>query len=424
MGFSLQNHLNTQQALMQKIRVVKRIKKVEGTVQLDGSKSLSNRALMLRALSKSNFKIENLSTSKDTQTLVKLLLQEGDIYDAGHAGTTFRFMTALLAFKEGTQTLTGSERMKQRPIGALVNALNSIGANIEYLENEGFPPLKIGTPNDEISASVNIDGSISSQYISALIMIAPTLPLGLEIRINEKLVSRPYTDMTLRMLNAFGGGSNFQENVILIPPQTINNQGLTIESDWSAASYYYAILALSDGGKILLKGLQKDSWQGDSILAEMMEIFGIQTQFMDEGIFIKRTGAPPRKFETDLEDCPDLAQTIAVICAGLGIEAYFTGLSTLKIKETNRIAALQNELGKIGVKFEEVGTDRYRLSGKATFEETPTFSTYQDHRMAMAFAPLGLLHPIYIEEPNVVVKSYGNYWKDLEVLGFEIEEVD
>lgn len=406
---------------MDKIRIVKRLNKVEGTVQLDGSKSLSNRALILRALSKSDFQIKNLSTSKDTQTLVKLLQEESDIYDAGHAGTTFRFMTALLAFKQGTQTLTGSERMKQRPISELVNALNSIGANIEYLENDGFPPLKIGVPKEEILNRVSIDGNISSQYISALIMVAPTLPRGLEIKINEKLVSRPYADMTMKMLNAFGAGSNLQENIILIPPQSINNQGLTIESDWSAASYYYSILALSDGGKILLKGLKKDSWQGDSILAEMMEIFGIQTQFMEEGIFIKKTGAPPRKFETDFEDCPDLAQTIAVICAGLGIEAYFTGLSTLKIKETDRILALQIELKKVGVAFEDLGNDRYKLTGKATFDETPTFSTYQDHRMAMAFAPLGLLHSIYIEEPDVVGKSYGNFWKDLDSLGFELE---
>jgi len=408
---------------MQKIRVVKRIKKVEGTIQLDGSKSLSNRALILRALSQSDFKIENLSNSKDSQTLTKLLEQEGDIYDAGHAGTTFRFMTALLAFKKGVQTLTGSDRMKQRPIGELVNALNTIGANIEYLENDGFPPLKIEAPNEEISASVSINGNISSQYISALIMVAPTLPRGLEIKINEKLVSRPYTDMTLRMLDAFGAGSNFQDNTIYISSQSINNQGLTIESDWSAASYYYAILALSDGGKILLKGLQKDSWQGDSILSEMMEIFGIHTQFMEEGIFIKKTGAPPRKFEADFEDCPDIAQTVAVICAGLGIEAYFTGLSTLKIKETDRISALQTELKKVGVIFEDMGNDRYKLTGKATFEETPTFATYKDHRMAMAFAPLGLLHPIYIEEPDVVVKSYGKFWKDLDSLGFEIEDV-
>ena len=406
---------------MEEIRLSKHLKKVEGTIQLDGSKSLSNRALILRALCKTSFEINNLSNSKDTKTLLNLLENDTDVFDAGHAGTTFRFMTAYLAFKEGDQTLTGSERMKQRPIAKLVEALNTIGANIEYLENEGYPPLKIHAPKEEISNTVTIDGDISSQYISALLLVAPTLPLGLEIHINEKLVSRPYVDMTLRMMNSLGVGSNFQDNIIFISPQTIHNQPVTIEGDWSAASYFYATLAMADEGKILLKGLQKDSWQGDSILAEMMEIFGIQTQYMPDGIFIKKTGAPPKKFETNFEEMPDLAQTIAVVCAGLGIEAYFSGLSTLRIKETDRIAALQNELAKVGVEFKEVGYDRYHLVGKAAFEETPSFETYQDHRMAMAFAPLALLHPIKIQEPNVVVKSYGKFWKDFEGLGFDVE---
>ena len=406
---------------MQEIRIVKKLKKVEGTVYLDGSKSLSNRALILSALSQDKPEIKNLSKSKDTEILSSLLAQESNEFDAGHAGTSYRFMTAFLAFKEGTQTLTGSERMKQRPIGKLVEALNSIGANIEYLENDGFPPLKINEPSEEILNTVKIDGNVSSQFISALLLVAPTLPKGLEIQIKEKLVSRPYVDMTLRLLHAFGVGGNFQDNIIYIAPQTIHNQGIVIESDWSAASYFYSILALAGDGKILLKGLQKNSWQGDSIMAEMMEIFGIQTQYMDEGIFIKRTGAPPRKFEADFEDCPDIAQTVAVICAGLGIEAYFSGLSTLKIKETNRIEALQTELKKVGVLFEDLGNDRYKLTGKAQFEETPFFETYQDHRMAMAFAPLSLLHPIRIQNPNVVEKSYGNFWNDLEGLGFEFE---
>ena len=407
---------------MQELRLSKTLRKVEGVAQLDGSKSLSNRALILKALSAQSFEINNLSNSKDTQTLLQLLSNNDDIYDAGHAGTTFRFMTAYLAFKEGTQTLTGSDRMKERPIGKLVDALNSIGAHIEYLEKEGYPPLKINSPKEEISNSVTIDGDISSQYISALLMIAPTLPQGLEITINEKLVSKPYIDMTLRMMGYFGVGSNFQENIIFISPQTIHCQDLSIEADWSAASYFYSILALAGEGKIVLKGLQKNSWQGDSFIAEMMEIFGIQTQYMDDGIFIKKTGAPPKKFEANFEEMPDLAQTIAVLCAGLGIEAFFTGLSTLKIKETNRIVGLQNELAKVGVKFEEVGSDRYHLTGKAVFEETPSFATYQDHRMAMSLAPLALIHPIKIQEPNVVVKSYRNFWEDLEKMGFEIEE--
>lgn len=406
---------------MQKIRLSKHLKKVEGTIKLDGSKSLSNRALILRALCGTSFEIKNLSNSKDTKTLLSLLEDDNGILNAGHAGTTFRFLTAYLAFKEGEQTLTGSERMKQRPIAKLVEALNTIGANIEYLEHEGYPPLKIHAPKEEISNSVTIDGDISSQYISALLLVAPTLPLGLEIHINEKLVSRPYVDMTLRMMNTLGVGSNFQDNIIYVSPQTIQNQPITIEGDWSAASYFYATLAMADEGKILLKGLQKDSWQGDSILAEMMEIFGIQTQYMPDGIFIKKTGAPPKKFETNFEEMPDLAQTIAVVCAGLGIEAYFSGLSTLRIKETDRIAALQNELAKVGVEFKEVGHDRYHLIGKATFEETPSFETYQDHRMAMAFAPLALLHPIKIQDPNVVVKSYGKFWEDFESLGFDVE---
>ena len=244
---------------MEEIRLSKHLKKVEGTIQLDGSKSLSNRALILRDLCLETFEIKNLSNSKDTKTLQKLLAQKEGEFDAGHAGTTFRFMTALLAFRPETQILTGSERMKQRPIGQLVDALNSIGANIEYLENNGFPPLKIHSPKEEILNTVSIDGAISSQYISALLMIAPSLPLGLEINIKEKLISRPYVDMTLRMMNSMGAGGNFQDNIIYISPQTLHCQEVTIEGDWSAASYYYAILALSDSGKILLKGLQKDS---------------------------------------------------------------------------------------------------------------------------------------------------------------------
>jgi len=407
---------------MKKITLSKKTQKISGKVTLDGSKSLSNRALILEALCGESFDLQNLSTSHDTKTLQKLLKKGGKIFDAGHAGTTFRFMTAYLAFRKGVQILTGSERMKQRPIGLLVNALREIGAKIEYLENEGYPPLKIYTPKKTKNNSISIKGNISSQYLSALVMIAPTLPRGLELKIEGELVSRPYLEMTLKMLDHFGIGSNFQDNIIWIPPQKIKAKALTIESDWSAASYYYSLLAIAEKGELVINGLFPESWQGDSASNELSKAFGIETIFRENGeMILKKTeNTQIDSINIDFTKCPDIAQTFAVMCGALGKKGVFSGLSTLKIKETDRIAALSNELEKVGVRFEEISEATCEVTGKAVFSGTPVFETYKDHRMAMAFAPLALLGTIEFNEPDVVKKSYPNFWKDLESLGFEM----
>lgn len=422
---------------MKNLILSKKTREISGEITLDGSKSLSNRALILQALCDESFDLKNLSTSHDTKTLQKLLNKGGKVFDAGHAGTTFRFMTAYLAFQKGVQILTGSERMKQRPIGLLVDALREIGAKIEYLENEGYPPLKIYSPKKSKNNSVKIKGNISSQYLSALIMLAPTLPRGLEIIIEGDLVSRPYLEMTLKMLAHFGVGSNFQDNIIWIPPQKIQANELTIESDWSAASYYYSLMAIAEKGKLILNGLFENSWQGDSAAVELSKQFGIETTFCKNSLVLKKTTSSTNlsaskrpdsvseqdDLKIDFTECPDIAQTFAVMCGALGKKGIFSGLSTLKIKETDRVAALTNELAKVGVSFTEIGEDSCKVSGEAILpgkDARATFETYKDHRMAMAFAPLALLGEIEFVDPEVVKKSYPNFWKDLRALGFEI----
>ena len=406
---------------------------VEGTIKLDGSKSLSNRALIIRALCKDDFAINNICESDDSIVLQKLLSQSPDeSYDTGHAGTCYRFMTAYLSIQEGTQVLTGSARMKERPIGVLVEALRSIGAKIEYLENEGYPPLKIhALDQGSYISSVSIAGNVSSQYISALIMIAPTLPRGLEINITGELVSRPYLQMTLNMMSYFGIEYTFSENKISIPHQEYVAKDVLIEADWSAASYYYSIASILPS-KIELEGLFKESWQGDSAAAELGKSFGIETVYSENKITLI-SDPSERKFllDHDFVKEPDIAQTFAVMCGANGMEGFFTGLQTLRIKETDRIEALKIELNKVGVALYKLppkmskksGKEYYGVSGKVNTAEMPTFDTYKDHRMAMAFAPLGLLFPIKMNNPEVVSKSYANFWRDLESLGFEISEL-
>jgi len=401
-------------------------KNIIGEITLDGSKSISNRALIIRALCEDDFEITNLSTSKDTVTLNKLLSQSEETFDAGAAGTTFRFMTAYLAMQEGTQILTGSERMKQRPIGILVEALRKLGASIDYLENEGYPPLKINTPADfGTNNKLSIAANTSSQYISALMMIAPTLPNGLELTLDGKIVSRTYLEMTLNLMKYFGIEYTFEGNQISIAPQKYQAKDYKVEADWSAASYYYSLAALSDQLDLQLNGVWKDSVQGDSVLATMMEHFGVQSSFNKNGVHLSKTDSiSSNDFEWDFIRCPDIAQTLAVVCAGLGVTGVFTGLETLSIKETDRIAAVRNELAKVGVSFSLLpgeGEAYYKVDGKAKVTQ-PTFPTYEDHRMAMAFAPLALLGDIEVEEPGVVVKSYPKFWDDFSKLGIIVTE--
>lgn len=406
--------------------ISKKDRSIKGEINLDGSKSISNRALIIRALCEEYFDIKNISTSRDTKTLQKFLDKESIVYDAGAAGTTFRFMTAYLALQPDVQILTGSDRMKQRPIGVLVDALNQIGADITYLEKPGYPPLQINPPKIKASRRLSIPANISSQFTSALLMIAPILPNGLELSLEGKIVSLPYINMTLNLMKHFGVQHRWKNgNQIIIAPQDYEAKPFKVEADWSAASYYYAMAAFSDDLDLQLNGLYPDSTQGDAVLTEMMTHFGVTTQFNETGIHLTKSQQKDiNSFDWNFIKCPDIAQSLAVICGGLGVEGTFSGLETLKIKETDRVAALHNELKKVKVNFSEVPAQddvHSIVKGQATFNN-PLFSTYEDHRMAMAFAPLAMYDNIKIAEPMVVVKSYPNFYKDLEKIGFEVKE--
>lgn len=398
---------------------------LNASITLAGSKSISNRVLIIRALTTAPFEIDRLANAKDTRLLQELLAADTDVLDAGAAGTTFRFLTAYLAFKPGVQVLTGSQRMKERPIGVLVDALRQLGATIEYLERDGYPPLRISAPKSLPESNVlRISAGTSSQYISALLMIAPTLPNGLELILEGKVVSRPYIEMTLRLMAYFGVHHTWENATIRVAPQTYTPRNFTVEADWSAASYYYSMAALSKSADLTLYGLFKDSLQGDAILPDIYEPLGVYTQFHESGIRLTKAGHnKTSEFEWDFLRCPDLAQTLAVTCAGLGIPGTFSGVETLRIKETDRIGALRDELAKTGVEVTPIFTgqqEQFKLNGRARWEEPPVFHTYEDHRMAMAFAPLALLKPISIADPEVVEKSYPDFWKDLQQLGFEL----
>lgn len=407
---------------------------INGAITLTGSKSISNRALIIRALCRESFPIQRLADARDTQLLNALLQSDEAIRDAGHAGTTFRFLTAYLAFQPGEQILTGSERMQQRPIGLLVDALRRLGAQIEYTGKEGYPPLRIGeAQRSEAPGRLSISAGTSSQFISALLMVAPTLPNGLELTLEGHLVSRPYILMTLRLMEYFGVKHTWEDRFIRVEPQAYLPKPFTVEADWSAASYYYAIAALSDSCDLRLEGLYANSVQGDSVIKDIMLDFGVGTTFTETGIHLRKLDIPTiHDFDWDFLECPDIAQTLAVICGATGRPGYFTGLETLRIKETDRIAALQAELNKIGVVFTQLppalapnpNRDYYLVDGSMlNMATTPQFYTYEDHRMAMAFAPLALLAPIQIADPGVVEKSYPGFWRDLERLGWEGERV-
>lgn len=415
---------------MTTIKVSKSNKTIKGNIRLDGSKSISNRALIIHALCKEDFDLHHLSTSNDTLTLQRLLANVNDDVelDAGAAGTTFRFMTAYLSMQAGTQVLTGTERMKQRPIGVLVDALRELGAKIDYLENEGYPPLKIFAPTELKTNKLNISAGTSSQYISALLMLAPTLPEGLELTLTGNIVSRSYIEITTSMMSYFGVECIWAGNTIKVAPQTYTAKDFTVEADWSAASYHYAFAILSDKLDLQLDGLFAESVQGDSVMAKMAERFGIKSDFNDTGVHLTKSEQEIRPmFEWDFILCPDIAQTLAVICGATGVQGLFTGLQTLSIKETDRIVALQNELAKVQVWLSKLPSHfskkhpekkYYTVEGTAKVEDTPRFPTYEDHRMAMAFAPLAMLGEVEIEEPKVVGKSYPKFWEDMEKLGF------
>lgn len=410
-------------------KISKKDRNIIGEIQLDSSKSISNRVLIIRALCDTDFKINAIAHSNDTQLMQQLLASEKAIRDAGPAGTTFRFLTAFLSLQKGTQILTGTERMKQRPIAVLVNALRELGADIEYLEKDGYPPLRINEAKKlNKNQQLTIAADTSSQYISALLLIAPTLPDGLELRLDGLIVSRPYIEMTLDLMGYFGVTSAWEGNTIKILPQKYQSKDFTVEADWSAASYYYAMAAFADNLDLQLHGLFENSLQGDAILSKIMTKFGVQTTFNEKGVHLTKSGEARPFFEYDFIRCPDLAQTLFVVCGGLGVHGLFSGLSTLKIKETDRIEAMKNELGKLHVWLSQLppqfskksGKTFYQIEGKGIVENTPVFPTYEDHRQAMAIAPLAMFGEIEIEEPMVVKKSYPAFWKDIEKLGFII----
>ena len=391
----------------------------QSSIQITGSKSESNRLLLLQALFP-NLKIENLSNSDDSVLMAKALQSKEDLIDIHHAGTAMRFLTAYFSLKEGSEiTLTGSQRMQERPIKILVEALQEIGAEINYQKNEGYPPLKIKGKQLTVNA-VELAANISSQYISALLLIAPKLKQGLQITLNGSITSVPYIKMTLSLLNQIGVQSSFENNVIKVFPKVdVPSKTLVVESDWSSASYFYSIVALSAvGTEITLTAYKRNSLQGDSVLAEIYEEFGVITNFEDHKITLRKTSDSLQEaFERDLTNAPDIAQTIAVTCVGLGIPCHLTGLHTLKIKETDRLVALKTEIEKFGTKV-DITEKSLVIKNVEPFVSDVNVDTYHDHRMAMAFAPLALKVGFTINDADVVSKSYPDFWKDLKSLGF------
>lgn len=396
---------------------------IDTNIRITGSKSESNRLLLLSALFP-NIKIENLSNSDDTQLMKKGLSTHGGLVDIHHAGTAMRFLTAYFASRDGMEVvITGSERMKDRPIKILVDALRDLGARIEYLEKEGYPPLRI-RGQKFTKSHTTLPANINSQYISALLLIAPSLENGLELRLEGTITSVPYIEMSCALLNRLGIRTTFKQNIIRVErAQEIPEQVLTVESDWSSASYFYSFAALTTtGSTIRLSSYHRNSLQGDSILSEIYEAFGVSTSFEDNSIVLKKESQPTdRHFSYNLVNSPDLAQTIAVSCFGLGMGCDLTGLHTLKIKETDRLQALNTELTKLGASVETTDK-RLRLYPGGVPKAEVTIDTYHDHRMAMAFAPLAINTTLLIEDAGVVSKSYPNFWEDLKSLGIEINK--
>ena len=400
---------------MKSLRINKINKTVGGTIQITGSKSESNRLLILQQFYP-NLKIENISNSDDSVLMKKALANISNEINIGHAGTAMRFLTAFLSTKENSNiVLTGSHRMKERPIKILVDALRSLGADIQYLENEGFPPLKIS--GTKLSKSfVEVDGNVSSQYISALLLIAPTLQNGLKLKFKGQVTSVPYIKMTLQLLEELGISYTWSDDVITIQPKPIiEPKTVVVESDWSSASYFYSLCALSPNSEITLSSYKKSSFQGDSDLVAIYKSLGVETVFKKNSIKLINTSNlnESNMMDLNLIGSPDIAQTIVVTCFGLGIECFLTGLHTLKIKETDRLVALKKEIEKLGGAV-LITNNSLKLKSSTKIKENISIATYDDHRMAMAFAPLAMRVPLEIEDANVVSKSYPIFWEDFD----------
>ncbi|MEO2061263.1 MAG: 3-phosphoshikimate 1-carboxyvinyltransferase [Mesonia sp.] len=406
------------------LELVAKHKNLKGDWQVTGSKSEANRLLILQALFP-QIEIENLSNSDDTEVLQKALNSSEEEIDINHAGTAMRFSTAYFSIQEGRKTiLTGSKRMQERPIKLLVDALRSLGADIEYQKEEGYPPLLIN--GKKITRSnVSLAANVSSQYISALMLMAPSLENGLEIKLEGKVTSTPYILMTLSLLKNLGVTASFENNNIKIEPfQLQQPKKIVVESDWSSASYFYSLVALSDSAEITISNYKKESLQGDSSLVELYKSLGVNTTFSENSIQLKKEHSVklPQVYKADLVSSPDLAQTIAVTCLGLGIGCELTGLHTLKIKETDRLVALHDEMSKFGARV-DITNDSLKLYPCVNLKENVSVATYNDHRMAMAFAPLALKTTLKIEDAGVVSKSFPDFWQAMKHFHIQQKEV-
>ena len=408
--------------------------RIVGKVVLPSSKSISNRALTIHALAGSSAQekgsrcdVANVSDCDDTRVMMDWLTSWPDVIDIGAAGTAMRFSTALLAVSEGRRVITGSARMKQRPIGILVNALRQLGAKVEYVEQEGFPPLCItGNPLME-GGEIELAGNVSSQYISALLMIGPRLKQGLRLKLTDEIVSRPYIDMTLSIMRDFSARAEWvEDDCIRVEAQPYRERAYLVESDWSAASYWYEMVALAPDAdaEVVLPGLFAESLQGDSHGAEVFEMLGVSTEHRGNDVVLRKNGRCVARLDYDFLQMPDLAQTFVVTCCMLGVPFHFKGLQSLKIKETDRIEALKRESAKLGFVLEDRHDSELLWAGSREERLSPdeiAIDTYEDHRMAMAFAPVALKDgSIRINNPQVVSKSYPRYWENLKTVGFEI----
>lgn len=393
---------------------------IHTSLVITGSKSETNRLLLLQALFP-EISIENQSNSDDSVAMQKALTGSDNIIDIHHAGTAMRFLTAFFATQSQREVvLTGSSRMQERPIALLVDALNALGATINYEKKTGFPPLKIEGKSLE-GGKVSLPANISSQYISALLLSAPRLKKGLHLQLEGEITSLPYIEMTLKLLQRVGIQSTFSGNTIQIPPQeNVARQVQVVESDWSSASYWFSIMALCTSGEIQLKNYFEESLQGDAVLMEIYRELGVESRIVNHSLILtkRENYTQPHHLNLNLVEAPDIAQTIAVTCYGLGVSCHLTGLHTLKIKETDRLVALQNELTKLGAQI-QIDHNSLQLSAAQNFIPNQSIETYNDHRMAMAFAPLALCVPLQIKEADVVSKSYPTFWEDLQKAGFQ-----
>jgi len=392
----------------------------EGSINITGSKSETNRLLLLQALF-NGFDLKNTSNSDDSKVMQKALQTSSDRIDIHHAGTAMRFLTAYFSHIQGRSVvLTGSSRMQERPIQILVDALRDIGASISYEKEEGFPPLKIHGKK-LAGGKVELPADVSSQYISALLLLGPVLEQGLELHLVGKITSIPYINMTLSLLNSLGVSTSFEGQLICVSPmKEIKKDIQIVESDWSSASYFFSIAALSETAEIHLTSFRKESLQGDSVLRSIYDNLNVSSHFEGDTLILKKENKPlPTSLKLDLSKAPDIAQTIAVSCYGLGIGCDLVGLHTLKIKETDRLEALNTELSKLGATI-KVTENSLHLSPGINFKENCSIPTYNDHRMAMAFAPLALKIPLQIEASDVVSKSYPDFWKDMKKLNFQL----